>query len=361
MNIRRILIPVTTVIVTIFITLIVFEIGIRIFKPQKYFAVTVNQWDIDVGTKHIPSMNGFVICPEYSIELKINSKGLRDREFNYHKPSGTRRILCLGDSYACGYGVHAEETFAKVLERMLGEKGVSGDRWEVLNAGVGSTGTANQLALFEKEGHRYAPDIVVECFCPANDFWDNVISGLYTLENGELVKHPAPYTGPRRIQKFVNLIPGYTTFFAKSHLLNLIKYRIAALHTNRLVSNASKPSGGRKTGETLYELTIRLTAALDAACRRRNSRLVMMIIPPPEAGELPVWTAGLIAHCGDSGIPCLDLEPGFRAFSERRIQTAFPIDGHWNATGHELAAQTLYDFLVAGSLLERSEAPGTKP
>jgi hypothetical protein len=76
-----------------------------------------------------------------------------------------------------------------------------------------------------------------------------------------------------------------------------------------------------------------------------------MFIPPhPSVTGLPE-TTDLIEHCSAQGIPCLDLEPHLREADAKNIQTSHPHDGHWNATGHRLVAQALYDFLVERSLL----------
>ncbi|UCF05557.1 MAG: hypothetical protein JSV33_00550 [bacterium] len=351
MRIRRIIIPFLLSITSICVLFVVLELGMRIFKPQKYFAISVNQWDRHVGTKQIPGIKGFIICPEYEIDLTINSKGLRDKEYPYRKPPGTRRILCLGDSYTCGYGVQAEETFVKVLEVHLNEQESRSNRWEVLNAGIGSTGTANQLALFETECYKYEPDLVVLLFCQTNDYYDNLTCGLYSLKDGILIKHDAPRTAPRKIQKIVYRIPGYTTFFARSHLLNYLKYRLSVTHRNRLTESCTQNVSTNNIAERYNTLTKHLISALGRACNEKNSRLIAMFIPVhPSMRGLPKTTE-LVEHCSAQGISCLDLEPHLREADEKNIQTSHLLDGHWNATGHRLVAHALYDFLVEQSLL----------
>jgi lysophospholipase L1-like esterase len=326
--------------------LVILEIVVRIVSPQRNMGVCVNEWDRNTGTRLIPGLKGTLSCSEYSIDIAINSKGLRDRDFPYEKPPGTRRILCLGDSYTFGYGVQADETFAKLLERSLSESDSSSSRWEVLNAGIGSTGTAHQLALYETEGSKYSPDIVVVNFCPANDFFDNIASGLYTIENDTLVKHDALRTRARGIQRFTRFIPGYGFLSSRSHLLNLVRYRVAAMNyheLNRKVSQSAKPENvvAQHNRMTRY-----LLDAFQRSCAERGSRLVVMFMPPPRTAEVGQWTAEMIAYCELRGIPVLDLEPSFEEARRNSLRTYYRIEGHWNAAGHAVTARALHDFLV---------------
>jgi hypothetical protein len=52
-------------------------------------------------------------------------------------------------------------------------------------------------------------------------------------------------------------------------------------------------------------------------------------------------------------IPVLDLMPALRDAAEtdsRRLY--YPVDIHWTAAGHEVAAQAVADFLRSGDLLK---------
>jgi len=343
---RRVLTNALLVIGSIVIMLGALEVGIRLFSPQKYFAVTVNTWDRELGTKQIPGAKGFVICPEYKIDLIINSKGLRDREFPYAKPQGTERILCLGASFTCGYGVQAEETYPKVLERLLNSDEDGDEAWEVLNAGVGSTCTAHQLAFFQSEGYKYNPDFVLLCFSQGTDFWNNIASGLYSLENGRLIRQDAPRTNARKIQRLVKWIPGYTTLFAKSHLLNFVKFRISRFHYRDLAERIQRPQAQSALEKTEKELTHRLLISLRHACASRGCRLVLTAIPRAGTWDWYDETKELIEYAKANDIPFVDLTSVFRTAAAQGVQTVYPGDLHWTKEGHRLVANALYDFFV---------------
>jgi len=329
------------------------EGAVRLFRPQMGFGATVNTWDPDVGVVHIPNARGFLRTGEFDIDLTINSKGLRDREFPYEKPPGVRRILSLGDSFAAGYGVRADETYAKVLERRLRDRGSGAVTWEVLNAAAGSTGTAHQLAYYVKEGRRYSPDIVLIGFFVSNDFWDNRASGLYAVEDGELVKRQVPLTGPRRIQRITNWIPGYRALFSRSHLLNLVKSQVALRHHHNLVAEAAPTVQNTREGD-MHALTWRLLREFRDVCVREGARLVLLVIPAPIGSPEThdEWEAKVARFAEAEGIPCLNLGPAYRAMS-RDEELNFPQDRHWTPRGHAFAGDALFHFLTESELLDQ--------
>jgi lysophospholipase L1-like esterase len=92
--------------------------------------------------RHDPQL-GYTLKPgacrhtatEFSNEYRINRLGLRDDETSLDQPE----VIVLGDSFAMGWGVEQEDSFAQVLERRSGMK--------VLNAAVSSYGTAREMLL----------------------------------------------------------------------------------------------------------------------------------------------------------------------------------------------------------------------
>src|SRR5262245_5386887 len=63
----------------------------------------LREYDPLLGWRKIANAHKRVRTAEYDIEEQINSKNLRDREYDYSKPVGTTRILILGDSFTEGY------------------------------------------------------------------------------------------------------------------------------------------------------------------------------------------------------------------------------------------------------------------
>jgi lysophospholipase L1-like esterase len=348
-RLRSVLVGLAVMIVAVVVTLGFVEVGIRLFWPRKHFAATVNTWDGVVGTRHIPGARGFVKCEAYEMDLIINSRGLRDREFPYEKPAGTRRILCLGGSFTAGYGVQAERTFPKVLEYLLNSDSDESVTWEVLNAGVGSTGTAHQLAFFNTEGFKYSPDIVLLCFSQQTDHWDNARSGLYSIEDGRLVKHDAPKTRARIIQRIATYIPLYNTFFARSHLLNLIKSRVARHHYRDLARRIAVPGDAAEVGDAEDDLTRRLLVSLRDAAVACGGRMMMIAIPLPDSWDYFDETVELVRYMQSNGVAFVDASPALRSGCERGVRVHYPGDLHWTEAGHRLVAESIYQYLAGAA------------
>ncbi|HMG74165.1 MAG TPA: SGNH/GDSL hydrolase family protein [Pyrinomonadaceae bacterium] len=106
--------------------------------------------------------------------VRINSDGLRDREHAKAKPAGTVRIAVLGDSFSEAMHVPMEQTFWSLLERKLQEcNAFPGKKVEVINFGVSGYGTAQELMTLRQKVWDYSPDLVVLAFTTYNDIYDN--------------------------------------------------------------------------------------------------------------------------------------------------------------------------------------------
>lgn len=97
---------------------------------------------------------------EFDLEMHFDAQG----RVSPH-PEGGKGIAVLGDSYAMGWGVPDDKTYAAVMERDLGRP--------VYNLGVGSYGTYRELLRLEKSGLLPKVDTVVIQYCE-NDITENL-------------------------------------------------------------------------------------------------------------------------------------------------------------------------------------------
>lgn len=94
--------------------------------------------------------------------ITINRWGMRDRERTLQKPSGTIRIAIVGSSIVMGCGVEDDQTFAHLLEdRLNADPRWAGQRFEVMNFGVGRFYAIHRRVHIERTVLTFQPDLVL--------------------------------------------------------------------------------------------------------------------------------------------------------------------------------------------------------
>src|SRR3990172_5801113 len=101
---------------------------------------------------------------------KINSKGLREREYTYEKKNGIFRVLVLGDSYTASFEVPLKRTWHEILEAELNKRNLAPAGVEIIAAGIQAWSTDQEYLYYLHEGYRYHPDLVLLQFF-ANDIY----------------------------------------------------------------------------------------------------------------------------------------------------------------------------------------------
>jgi hypothetical protein len=178
---------------------------------------TYRQSDDTFHHSLVPGETGSLKGTEFHTQYSINSLGFRDREFTTAKPEGTFRILVLGDSYTEGYGVEADETFSKQLEKSLNAN--SEKNYEVINTGVASFSPIIEYLTLKKKGLALNPDLVLLNFDWSDPMDDYRYSKFAVMEGDELVainsEPDAPSTFFSEIRSFMSKKSRVYQFFAR--------------------------------------------------------------------------------------------------------------------------------------------------
>lgn len=120
------------------------------------------------------------------VDVLINSDGLREREIPKSKPEGTIRIAVIGDSITFGWGVPQEQTYPRVMEKILNNRQSlpEGMKYEILNFGVGNYAITDVANMLEHKSLSYSPDLVIY-----GAFLNDAESGGATVGGAWLLRH----------------------------------------------------------------------------------------------------------------------------------------------------------------------------
>jgi hypothetical protein len=321
------------------------------------------------GGFHIPNTTTWQWTVEYITRVDINSHGLREREIDYEKPPGVRRVLVLGDSFVEATEVSVEEAFPRRLETRLQED--SQQQTQVINAGAVGYGTAQEYLLLKHDGLRYQPDLVILLFFSGNDISDNsprldfplvrAIKPYFEVDANGILR-PLPFAlpdlsasraGPLR-QRFRR----ESLLFSKLDPDELGKVPWDGGYIRSIL--AAYSDTGSRDVEEAWQVTEALLRATRDQAEAAGARFVLVNVPAPWEIDPPFWDRmrgyfDLPADGWDLDRPnrrlaeiaarrdfaYLDLRPELRLALAGQQRLYYQIDGHWTGAGHDFAARSL--------------------
>jgi hypothetical protein len=304
----------------------VFEIGLRVvFRHSLDFSMEMWKYavalkrpvaDPNLGFVHATNTSAFLM----GVDVRINSQGLRDREYSLAKPAGVYRVLILGDSTTLGWGVRAEETAAKILERELGP------RFEVINAGVGNYGTVQELTYYKTRGRLFHPDLVIL------QYFINDPEPVPRLKGGFLLDHSyfLAFAASRwdGLLRILHLRPDWQQYYATLY---------------------DEDSAG-------FQAALRALGELSDAVKADGSQLLVAILPELRAidGDYPFdrETRKIKDVLERERTPVVDLIDGLRGHGPESSLWVTALDSHPSAKAHALIAAQLLPLVQ-----ERAAAP----
>ncbi len=138
------------------------------------------------GLIFIPGSEESFDMADYQCSVRINSMGIRDREFGSQKLA-TIRALAIGDSFTYGWGVNLEDTWCKRLERNLREQGID---IEILNLGRPGSGPREYARLARTAIPLLKPDLVILGILMAEDF--SQVGDCWSIDPENYIKDTFP-------------------------------------------------------------------------------------------------------------------------------------------------------------------------
>tara|TARA_Y100001960_G_scaffold102587_1_gene110458 strand:- start:280 stop:1446 length:1167 start_codon:yes stop_codon:yes gene_type:complete len=156
--------------IPILLFLFLLEFGVRTFaefEPNRVLC-----YHPIMGRSYCPGTKGHLKENQVKMHVEVNAEGLLGKPYPIERLKGKYRIALLGDSFTSAEAVKPEEKFAGVWEKNLSGRFDGGV--EVINFGVGGTGTWQQLQMFHIKARKYKPDLTVVAFCWCNDIDNNI-------------------------------------------------------------------------------------------------------------------------------------------------------------------------------------------
>jgi lysophospholipase L1-like esterase len=299
----------------------------------------------EYGFKFTPNLNQRMTTPEYDIVFKTNSIGLRDDEI---KPKSKFRILLLGDSFGCGYGVSRHEQFADILENKL--------NIDIINASVGGFNIIHQLYYYRTQGKLLKPDLVLYALYLGNDLTGN--SHWKAIQGKSLVKK----------RKY---LPSTSN---EIKLLSLLLKTRYILRTRNLASCEWEPYPEYlamcskkldRVSQQNYELAKNLLKQLRDEVISSGADLFIVVFPYRTAVEKDAALrykskiAGFDAlydldkparqidtFLSSIGVEFINLEtPMKEYYKTSALPLYYKLDGHFTKYGHQFVADILYPIL----------------
>jgi len=367
-------------------------------EPQLYMA------DVGRGWKLRPGAEG-VVAGENRQLVRINSLGFRDVERSYEKTENTVRIAVLGNSWTEALQVPQEKTYCAVLERRLtGSACFAGKRVEVLNFGVAGYSTGQELLALQQEVWKYHPDVILLALYPARDIANNVRelnnavnpeqSPYFVFRDGELVLDDAfrslPVLQPREmaLQTLEYHVDQHVRVLqAIGALQRMGKVRIAMAAMKEKAATAGVDnlefSIYAPPTQPALEEGWRVTEGLLVAMRDEvkahgvEFRVVVLptrpqLIPDAEKREALLRKLGvrdfqyadawISEFCVRKGIEAIELAPALSTYAQKNrvYLNGFNLSnigtGHWNETGHRVAAEAIAVALCGKHSRNQAEA-----
>ncbi len=338
-------------VITITLTLGMIEIVIRAVPlyPDHFY-----EYDPVLGWRHSAGMHGtylYVTClSDYRQSVTINSQGLHDIEHSYANDDGTTRVWVAGDSLAAGFEVPLETTFIRQAALRLNADGFPID---LINGGHQGYNTAQSVILYEQEGFRYAPEVVILVFETANDVTENSYLLRYSGstyypyfvldDEGELVFHEGDPSQIDPRKPPVNIV--HDNLYDVSFLYRLLYDRLSLI---RGVMRFNEATGDQSLVSQSYEITAALIRRFRQSVESNGAQFGVIIAPlnwerPGSNTAIWEWLSQFLT---DEGIAFRNPQPLFDAAAPDQ-PLFYPCDKyHWRPAGHTLMADVLADLIA---------------
>ncbi|MFQ5512554.1 MAG: SGNH/GDSL hydrolase family protein [Candidatus Krumholzibacteriia bacterium] len=303
---------------------------------------------------------------------RVNSWGYLDREHDVSKAPGVTRIGFFGDSYTEARQVPFENTFYRLVERALNDRG-TGTAYECISLGFSGNSTLQCYLESGRWADRLDLDWIVYVFSE-NDLGDQIreIRGLQKLPFARLdgdsfvvdnaFRQRFRYK-TRRLHRTLEYLRAHSlvisTVETRLRLLKRRGIRLKVTEAERYMAERSDKNAIPTSGVApsmwpdslagyARELGGRVMRAWTSDVRRSGRKFAVAYVPRPREMSRPYaeqdsWAGWLASVCLDEGLDLVDPSPAFLAELERGGEIYYD---HMTPAGHAAFASTLVDYFL---------------
>lgn len=343
-----------------FLTLLLAEMGLRIFAPQIIDCKINYEWRLDDPVlPYIPKPNyrgRMKVKNQFDVTLSTNTQGFRGiNDVAISRTAGIQRLLFMGDSFPFGWGVDDEDAYPHqvgvILENSLGHS------VEIVNASVYGFNIVEYGEWFNRV-KKYMPDVFILGFTLENDF--NITKIKTSVNENEILVERTNRLG-YRLKEFINRLHIVTLvrdrFYINFPAIRSFMFAIGINHKRDIFLKKYTKS----LRSSLQETSVILGKMRDEI-KKNNSRFIVVLIPLREqvccSDEINKFSGydnerpnqALKEILNGLSIEHIDLLPAFIEENKKiKEKFYFDTDPHWTTAGHAVAARTIADYLLKRS------------
>ena len=176
--------------VAVIVSLLWVEAFTRVLLPQSVdTVVNILQANPIIGFEYIPGSETQSRGRGHDVQIKINSLGFRNEEFEVEK-GDAYRILLLGNSFSVSYGCEMEESLPASLQRALENEFASelnGKKIQVINVSNMGYRTFQYWRAYQRWVGILKPDLILTTIVPSEDYITFPEDTVYDVQDGVVV------------------------------------------------------------------------------------------------------------------------------------------------------------------------------
>jgi hypothetical protein len=359
------------IIIVTFITIILLEIALQLNyyiqnRALLFYRVNTQIYvkDQDYGHRVKPNLKYHHVTNEFNVMYYTNSKGLRcSRKMEeYNHPVNKYRIILNGPSFAFGWGVNYEQSFAAILENILKADYIfNKDGVQVIDFGVPCRAMPVQIRYLEKEGKNYKPSLVLQFAYGSMIVRKDDPNNYTDVKNGYLINKTAGYYWITSKIKQSGIV--FYSWIAYNRLLPLIK---GNNHDNKIIGAGRDLSNFTKFDIDSKEVmdSLKYYNELKLYCQLINAKLIIIYFPLSYCihnEDVTRWkhlgvkdiqgehafNREFCDYLNKNGFDCVNMTDDLISaarVSHKRLY--YWLDVHWTPYGNEVAAKLVSKYIL---------------